>query len=161
MAPKLGFLIFWKILSLVFLGNNLKWKLYCCWYFTTNPISGKILVLELWAKMLSVNQIAGFFKMQYLKKEVDDEVYFWHVDKHQSLPQVGTIILGLCNQACSKYPKWEVCISLQYLQESMGVKLIFYLQINTTIFYKLIVSFWVCIARHAQSTQNNKFTTSL
>ena len=55
--------------------------------------------------MLSVNQIAGFFKMQYLKKEVDDEVYFWHVDKHQSLLQVGTIILGLCDQACSKYPK--------------------------------------------------------
>ena len=25
---------------------------YCYWYFTTNPISGKILILELWAKML-------------------------------------------------------------------------------------------------------------
>ena len=24
-------------------------------------------------------------------------------------------------------------------------------------FYKVIVSLWVCIARHAQSTQNNKF----
>ena len=35
------------------------------------------------------------------------------------------------------------------------MKLIFYLQINTTIFYKLIVSLWVCMARHAQSTQNN------
>ena len=26
--------------------------------------------------MLSANQIAGFFKMQYLKKKVNDEVYF-------------------------------------------------------------------------------------
>ena len=34
--------------------------------------------------MLSANQIAGFFKMQYLKKEVNNEVYFWHVDKHQN-----------------------------------------------------------------------------
>ena len=25
----------------------------------------------------------------------------------------------------------------------------------------LMVSFWLCTARHAQSTQNNKFTTSL
>ena len=25
---------------------------------------------------------AGFFKMQYLKKEANAEVYFWHVDKH-------------------------------------------------------------------------------
>ena len=23
-------------------------------------------------------------KMQYLKKEVNNEVYFWHVDKHQN-----------------------------------------------------------------------------
>ena len=29
----------------------------------TNPIPGKILILELWAKMLLANQIAGFFKM--------------------------------------------------------------------------------------------------
>ena len=25
---------------------------------------------------------------------------------------------------------------------------------NTEVFYRLILSFWVCIARHAQSTQN-------
>ena len=25
------------------------------------------------------------------------------------------------------------------------------------VFYKLIVSHWLCVARHAQSTQNNKF----
>ena len=50
--------------------------------FTINPISGKILVLELWAKMLSANQIAGFFKMYYMKLEMNDEVYFWHADKH-------------------------------------------------------------------------------
>ena len=28
-----------------------------------HPISGKILVLELWTKTLSANQIVGFFKM--------------------------------------------------------------------------------------------------
>ena len=39
-------------------------------------MSGKILVLELWAKMLSANQVAGVFKMYYLKKEVNDQVYF-------------------------------------------------------------------------------------
>ena len=37
------------------------------------------------------------------------------------------------------------------------MKLIFCLQINAKIFYKLIVSLWVCIARHTQSTQNTKF----
>ena len=40
------------------------------------------------------------------------------------------------------------------------VKLIFWLQTNTKVFYKLILSLWVCVAKHAQSTQN-KFTISL
>ena len=45
---------------------------------------------------------------KYLRKEVKDEVYFWHTDKHGSLLQVDTIILGVCNQACLKYPKHQV-----------------------------------------------------
>ena len=41
------------------------------------------------------------------------------------------------------------------------MKLIFCSQVSTKVFYKLIVSLWVCVAMHAQSTQNNKFTISL
>ena len=57
--------------------------------------------------MMSANQIAGFFRMQYLKKEVNDEVYFLHANKHQCLLQVDAIILGVRDQdqACPKYPK--------------------------------------------------------
>ena len=47
-----------------------------------------------------------------------DEVYFWHEDKYCIPLHVDTIILGVCNQAYSKYPKY-ICISLQYLQKSM------------------------------------------
>ena len=36
-------------------------------------------------------------------------------------------------------------------------KFIFGVQINIEVFCKLILSFWVCVARHAQSTQNKKF----
>ena len=36
------------------------------------------------------------------------------------------------------------------------MKLIFYLQINIKGFFKLILSFWVCLTRHAQITQNNQ-----
>ena len=53
------------------------------------------------------------------------------------------------------------CISLQYLQKNMGDEVEFLPQINTNIFYKLIVSFWVCRARHAQSTLNDKSPISL
>ena len=37
------------------------------------------------------------------------------------------------------------------------MKFIFGMQINIKVFYKLILSFWVCVARHAQSTQNKKY----
>ena len=40
------------------------------------------------------------------------------------------------------------------------MKLTFCLQINTNIFHKLIVSLWVWMARHAQSTQSNNFIIS-
>ena len=41
------------------------------------------------------------------------------------------------------------------------MKLKFCLQMNIKVFYKMIVSLWVCTARHAQSTQSNGFTISL
>ena len=55
---------------------------------------------------------------------------------------------------------------LQYLQsnisrETWWMKLIFYQQISTKVYYKLIVSLWVYIARHAKSSENNKLATSL
>ena len=56
--------------------------------------------------MLLVNQITGFFKMPYLKKEVDDKVYFWH--EHRSLIQVVSITFSVQSQPCPKYPKQQV-----------------------------------------------------
>ena len=41
------------------------------------------------------------------------------------------------------------------------MKLLFCLQINKKVFYKVLVSFWVCVSRLTQSTQNNKFEMSL
>ena len=46
-------------------------------------------------------------------------------------------------------------------RKAWGMKLIFCLQINTKVFYKVIESLWMCIARHAQSTKTNKFALSL
>ena len=39
--------------------------------------------------------------------------------------------------------------------------MLFCLQINTKVFYKVLVSFWVCVSRLAQGTKNNKFAMSL
>ena len=40
-----------------------------------------------------------------ISRKVNDAVYFWDAVKHRSFLQVYTIILGVCNQACPKYPK--------------------------------------------------------
>ena len=36
-----------------------------------------------------------------------------------------------------------------------------FLLVDTNVLYKLMVSLWLCLARQAQSTQNNKFAISL
>ena len=42
------------------------------------------------------------------------------------------------------------------------MKFIFGIHINMEVFYKLILSFWVCVTKNAQSTQNSKlFAISL
>ena len=51
------------------------------------------------------NQIAGFFKVLYLQKEVRDQVDFLHVDKYQSFLQDDNIDIGgrgqLKQQVCN------------------------------------------------------------
>ena len=44
--------------------------------------------------------------------------------------------------------------------KTWAMKMLFCLQININVFYKFIVSLWVCKVRHTQSTQNNKFAIS-
>ena len=45
------------------------------------------------------------FSLQYLKKEVIDEVVFSQTDKHESFPQIDTMISDGVVQAFPKYPE--------------------------------------------------------
>ena len=49
----------------LFCNENLYYLLFSC----TNPLFGKILVPEIWTKMFSANQIAGFFNQPYLQNK--------------------------------------------------------------------------------------------
>ena len=49
---------------------------HCYLYFTAKPLSVESQFLKLCVKMLLANQIAGFLKVQYLKKKVRDQVDF-------------------------------------------------------------------------------------
>ena len=51
----------------------------------------------------SNNQVT--ISLQYLRESLNDEVDFLPADKCQRFLQSGFIILGVCGQACSNYPK--------------------------------------------------------
>ena len=43
--------------------------------------------------------------LQYLEKDVRNEVDFLLAEKHQIFLQIDTVILDVCGQACLSYPK--------------------------------------------------------
>ena len=47
--------------------------------------------------------------LKRLQKRMGYEVDFLPADKHESSPQVDSIILGVRSQKCHKYPKQQVC----------------------------------------------------
>ena len=61
---------------------------------STNPIFGKILVPEIWAKMFSANQIAGFFNQPYPQNKSMKQPDFLHVDTNSHKLKVNRKICG-------------------------------------------------------------------
>ena len=112
--------------------------------------------------------------LQYLKKEVSDEVDFLHADKHESLLQIDTMILiGIVKHSQSSQNS-KFTMSLQYFKKEVRDKVDFlhadkhqsFLQgdFNTfgiKVYYKVILSLLVGMIRDSQITQSSKFTMSL
>ena len=86
------------------------------------------------------NKVA--ISLQYIKKEVSDEIGFLHVDKHESSLQIGNDIWW----GWSNIPKVPKMSSLQCLynisKNKLEMKLIFYMQINIKVSYKFISTLW-------------------
>ena len=99
-------------------------------------------------------------KCNISRKKRKNEVYFWHLksilEKHLNFLQVDFIILCVSSQAYQKYPKYKVC---NISRKAWTINFLFYVQINTKVFYKVVVSFWMCITRLVQSNKNNKITS--
>ena len=66
MCQKLGLLNLLENLVIFFLNLVSNENLYYLLYSRLNPIVGKNLVPEIWAKILSSSQIAGFSNQLYL-----------------------------------------------------------------------------------------------
>ena len=79
--------------------------------------------------------------LQYLKKEVNDEIDFLHVDNNENLLQIDTMILmGMIKLSkSSQNSKFE--LSLQYLKKEVR-NLILRMWINIKMAHKLISTLW-------------------
>ena len=105
---------------------------------------------------------------------MSDEVDFLHVDKHESLIQIDTMILmELANDSQSSRNR-KFAMSLQYLEKEVRNEADFlhvnkhqsFLQVdfNTLgikVSCKVMLSLLIGTIRHSQSTQSNKFAISL
>ena len=66
------------------------------------------LIVRFWvciAKHAQRTQIRSFHTLQYLQKNMENEVDFLAVDEHKTFLQVDNITLDVQSQAYSKYPK--------------------------------------------------------
>ena len=103
---------------------------------------------------------------QYIKENVNDEVEFSPADKHQRFLQIYSLFLDGYGQAFPKYPNNKFGISLQCLKKNSPrkkwvIKLVFCMQINMKVSYKLILQYLMETVKHPQSSQDSKFPMSL
>ena len=112
--------------------------------------------------------------LQYLKKEIRNEVDFWHADKHQSFLQVDfntldikdfykvilLLLIGMIWYSQS-VQRNMFAISLQYLNKEARNRVYFLHASKHQNFYKLLLSFLMEVARHVQNTQNRKLVKVL
>ena len=99
--------------------------------------------------------------MQYLKKEVCDEIVFLHADKHEGLLQIDTMILiGIVKHYQSSQNS-TFTMSLQYIKKEVRKGVHFLHADEHQRFYKLGLLFLMEVARYVQSTQNRKLVIFL
>ena len=118
-----------------------------------------------WPTCCWPNQIAGFFKLYYLREEVNDEVNMFGIQRNIEvfckLKEVFYKLVLSFWMCVASHAQVIFAYLCNVFRKIWGTKLIFCLQINTNVFYKVLVSPWMFITRLAQSTQNNKFAISL
>ena len=94
-GPKTGFSSLLKnlVINFYWIWSVMKIYIICCVPAQISYL-GKIFVPEIWAKMFSANQIAGFFYQPYLQNKSMKKPGFWHFDTNSHKLKVDQKILG-------------------------------------------------------------------
>ena len=111
MGQKQCFLIYWKILSLILLNFFHNENLYNLLCSCTNLIFGKIVIPEIWAKMFSANQIAGFFNQPYLQNKSMKYLACWY--KFPWIKSWSKIVyMGMARNGCGQSGHWTLKLAV-------------------------------------------------
>ena len=72
---------------------------------------------------------------------------------------ISPLISYMANSSCwcCQPTKLQDSLKFSVSRKKWIMKFVFCMQINIKVLYKLILSFWVCANRDAQSTENKKF----
>ena len=81
--------------------------------------------------------------LQYLKKELSDEVDFLHADKHESLLQIDSMILmGIVKHSQSSQNSMFTMSLCNISKNKLKMKLVFCMEINIKVSEKFISTLW-------------------
>ena len=92
--------------------------------------------------------------LQYLKKDVNDEVDLLHADKHENVLQIDIVILMRMVNYLQSFQNSMVAFLYNISKNRLEIKLIFCLQINIKVACKVILSFFMSMVKHFQSSQS-------
>ena len=94
------------------------------WFLMTSLVFRKNFVYELWTRTIGGNQIAGFFKIQYLKEKSSYEVCFLYMNRHSKALRGNKVI---CSLFCL-HPVLHVQASRRFnnTRKAADITLIFY-----------------------------------
>ena len=100
--------------------------------------------------------IIFLFPCNIFRKKIDT-VDFLHADKHESLLQIGTIILMGMVKHSQRFENRKLAMVLQYHRKKVRNGVQFLYADKNQNFYKLALAFLMQVVRHVQSTRNRKF----
>ena len=96
--------------------------------------------------------------LQYLKKELSDEVDFLHADKHEILLQIDSMILmGIVKHSQSSQNSMFTMSLCNISKNKLKMKLVFCMEINIKVSEKFISTLWVSFLQgflHDQAFSN-------
>ena len=79
------------------------------------------------------------------------------VDISLSIPYLAKFWFSRYGSKCCQPIKLQDSLKCNISRKKCMIKCIFGMQLHIKVFCKVILSFWLCITRHTQSTQNKKF----